>query len=205
MLTRVAAAVGVLGLLTVVPGPDMAVVTRRALSAGLADALRTVGGIASGLLGWGALTMAGLVASPSTYLTVKLLGAGFLAFLGAQALWQNRPAAPAIATRPGSTGARPTGSPWRTGLVSNVLNPKIAVFYTGLLPTLAPPRLPATLAMTLLVVLHAALTLAWMGSYVFLLSKGERTLEKPRIRRALGRTTGVVLIGFGLAVATASV
>ncbi|MFG3369590.1 hypothetical protein ACIPWY_31360 [Streptomyces sp. NPDC090032] len=68
-----------------------------------------------------------------------------------------------------------------------------------------PPRLPATWAMTLLVVLHAALTLAWMRSYVFLLSKGERTLEKPRIRRAPGRTTGVVLIGFGLAVATASV
>ncbi|MEV6699665.1 LysE family translocator [Streptomyces sp. NPDC051453] len=209
MLTHVAAAVGVLGLLTVVPGPDMAVVTRRALSAGPADALRTVGGIATGLLVWGALTMAGLAAvvaaSPSTYLTVKLLGAAYLVFLGAQALWQNRPAAPATATPPGSTGARPTGSPWRTGLVSNVLNPKIAVFYTGLLPTLAPPRLPATLAMTLLVLLHAALTLAWLGSYVFLLSKGERTLEKPRIRRALGRTTGVVLIGFGLAVATASV
>ncbi|MEK0098715.1 hypothetical protein WDA79_09415 [Streptomyces sp. A475] len=90
-------------------------------------------------------------------------------------------------------------------MVSNVLNPKIAGFCTGLLPTPAPPRLPATLAMTLLVVLHAALTLAWTGSCVFLLSKGERTLEKPRIRRAPGRTTGVVLSGFGLAVATASV
>ncbi|MGW4386802.1 LysE family translocator [Streptomyces sp. NPDC004685] len=209
MLTHFTAALGVLGLLTVVPGPDMAVVTRRALLAGPADAVRTVGGIATGLLVWGALTMAGLAAvlaaSPSTYLTVKLLGAGYLVFLGAQALWQNRPAAPATATHHGSTGARPTGSPWRTGLVSNVLNPKIAVFYTGLLPTLAPPQLPSALAMTLLVLLHAALTLAWLGSYVFLLSKGERALENPRIGRALGRTTGVVLIGFGLAVVTVSV
>ncbi|MFD5122499.1 LysE family translocator [Streptomyces sp. NPDC058385] len=209
MLTHFTAALGVLGLLTVVPGPDMAVVTRRALLAGPADAVRTVGGIATGLLVWGALTIAGLAAvlaaSPSTYLTVKLLGAGYLVFLGAQALWQNRPAAPATATHPGSTGDRPTGSPWRTGLVSNVLNPKIAVFYIGLLPTLAPPQLPSALAMTLLVLLHAALTLAWLGSYVFLLSKGERALENPRIRRALGRTTGVVLIGFGLAVVTVSV
>lgn len=53
MLTHLAAALAVLGLLTVMPGPDMAVVTRRALLAGPGDALRTVGGIATGLLLWG--------------------------------------------------------------------------------------------------------------------------------------------------------
>ena len=205
MLTHLLAALGVLGLLTIVPGPDMAVVTRRALDAGPGDALRTVGGIATGLLLWGALTVAGLAAvlaaSPAAYLAVKLLGAGYLVFLGAQALWQHRTAAPA----PADTGTRPSaGSPWRTGLVSNVLNPKIAVFYSGLLPTLAPPQLPAAGAMTLFVLLHAALTLAWLGGYVLLLSRARHVLEKPRTRRALGRTTGVVLIGFGLVVATAS-
>ncbi|ELS58573.1 LysE family translocator [Streptomyces viridochromogenes] len=205
MLTHLLAALGVLGLLTLVPGPDLAVVTRRALVAGPGDALRTVGGIATGLLLWGALTAAGLAAvlatSPTAHLAVKLTGAGYLVFLGAQALWQNRRAAPA----PADTGPRPTaGSPWRTGLVSNVLNPKIAVFYTGLLPTLAPPHLPAAWAMTLLVLLHIALTVAWLGSYVLLLAKAGRVLERPRARRALGRTTGAVLIGFGLMVATSS-
>jgi threonine/homoserine/homoserine lactone efflux protein len=118
-----------------------------------------------------------------------------------QALWQSRRCAPASA----ETGTRSTaGSPWRIGLVSNVLNPKIAVFYTGLLPTLAPPHLPAAWAMALLVLLHTALTLAWLGSYALLLSKARNVLERPRTRRALDRTTGVVLIGFGLAVATAS-
>ncbi|WP_055490752.1 LysE family translocator [Streptomyces sp. TP-A0356] len=205
MLTHFLAALGVLGLLTVAPGPDMAVVTRRALVAGPADALRTVGGIATGLLIWGALTVAGLAAvlaaSPSAYLVVKLLGAGYLVFLGAQTLWQNRRAAPASA----DTGTRITaGSPWRTGLVSNLLNPKIAVFYTGLLPTLAPPRLPAAWAMTVLVILHTVLTFSWLGSYVLLLSKAGHVLEEPRTHRAIGRTTGVVLIGFGLVVATAA-
>ncbi|MFJ3772343.1 LysE family translocator [Streptomyces sp. NPDC090075] len=204
MLTHLATALGVLGLLTVVPGPDMAVVTRRALAAGRGDALRTVGGIATGLLVWGALTVAGLAAvlaaSPAAYLAVKFLGAGYLLFLGAQALWQHRRSATAAATDAPDV----TGSPWRTGLVSNVLNPKIAVFYTGLLPTLAPPHLPTAWAMTLLVLLHALLTLAWLGSYVCLLSKAGPVLHKPRVRRALGRTTGVVLIGFGLVVATAS-
>ncbi|WNF00607.1 LysE family translocator [Streptomyces luomodiensis] len=225
MLTHFAAAIGVLGLLTVVPGPDMAVVTRRAIEAGRADALRTVGGIATGLLVWGALTVAGLAAvlaaSPAAYLAVKLLGAGYLVFLGVRALWHNRRAATAPAetgtgtgTETGAetgtgtgteTGTRATaGSPWRTGLISNVLNPKIAVSYTGLLPTLAPPRLPAAWAMTLLVLLHAGLTLAWLSGYVLLLSKAGPVLRTPRVHRALGWTTGVVLIGFGLAVATTS-
>ncbi|MFI9779418.1 hypothetical protein ACIHCV_32795 [Streptomyces sp. NPDC051956] len=80
---------------------------------------RRASGVAGGrpeLLVWGALTMAAglaavLTASPSTYLPVKLLDACYLVFLGAQALWQNRHAAPATATHPGTTGARPMGSP----------------------------------------------------------------------------------------------
>ncbi|KOG10139.1 LysE family translocator [Streptomyces viridochromogenes] len=214
MLTHLAAALGVLGLLTVMPGPDMAVVTRRALMAGPADALRTVGGIATGLLVWGALTAAGLAAvlaaSPAAYLAVRLLGAGYLVFLGAQALWQNRHAAAtdtatARDTNTDTATRRPSvGNPWRTGLISNVLNPKIAVFYTGLLPTLAPPPLPTAWAMTLLVLLHAALTLVWLGAYVLLLSKAGPLLRTPRVHRALGRTTGVALVGFGLVVVATS-
>lgn len=205
MLTHLLAALGVLGLLTIVPGPDMAVVTRRALAAGPADALRTVGGIATGLLLWGVLTVAGLsavlAASPTAYLAVKLVGAAYLVFLGSQALWQHRRSAPAD---PADPGPAPVGSPWRTGLVSNVLNPKIAVFYTGLLPTLAPPQLPSAWAMTLLVLLHTALTLIWLGGCTLLLAKARHVLERPHIRRALGRTTGVALIGFGLLAATTS-
>lgn len=205
MLTHLLAAVGVLGLLAIAPGPDMAVVTRRALVAGRGDGLRTVGGIATGLLLWGALTAAGLApvlaASPAAYLAVKLLGASYLVFLGVQALVVHRRSAPAGRT---DTGPAIAGSPWRTGLVSNVLNPKIAICYTGLLPTLSPPGLPASSAMTLLVLLHTSLTVAWLGSYVLLLSKAWPVLQKPRIPRALERTTGVVLIGFALVVATAS-
>ena len=199
MLTQLAAAVSVLGLLTVAPGPDLAVVTRRAVAAGTGDALRTVWGITTGLLVWGVLTAVGLAAVlaavPAARMALRLIGAGYLMFLGARALWQHR-------ALPEHGGIPPVaGSPWRAGLVSNLLNPKIAVFYTGLLPTLAPAGLPTAWAMTLLVVLHAALTLAWLGGYALLLSRAGPVLERPGARRALGRTTGVVLIGFGLAVA----
>ncbi|MGP3776530.1 LysE family translocator [Streptomyces sp. SDT5-1] len=203
MLTHLAAALGVLGLLTVAPGPDMAVVTRRGVDAGTRDALLTVGGIASGLLLWGALSVLGLAAvfaaSATAHLVVQLLGAAYLLFLGGQALWQNRPSArlTPLAAEP----AKP-GHPWRTGLGCNLLNPKIAVSYTGLLPTLAPPELPGATGMTVLVLCHVALTVAWLGGYALLLARAGPVFRRPGVRRAVGRTTGVVLIGFGLAVAT---
>ncbi|MEU3660301.1 LysE family translocator [Streptomyces sp. NPDC032940] len=203
MLVQLLAATGVLAVLTVVPGPDMAVVTKRAIASGRGDGLRTVGGITAGLLVWGVLTVVGLAAvlaaSATAYTVVKLAGAAYLLLLGVQALLQSRrgPAAPSAGSAPA-----PSGNPWRTGLVSNVLNPKIAVFYTGLLPTLAPSGISPRLGMGLLVLLHAALTLVWLSGYVLALAKAGAFFERSAVRRALDRVTGVVLIGFGIKVAT---
>ncbi|MGI5346859.1 LysE family translocator [Streptomyces sp. CA-250714] len=203
MFVQFLAATGVLAVLTMVPGPDMAVATKRAIASGWQDGLRTVGGITAGLLIWGALTVAGLAAvlaaSATAYTVVKLAGAVYLLFLGVQTLWHSR------RNRPGPSTVRlpsPSGSPWRTGLVGNIFNPKIGVFYTGLLPTLAPSGLSPRVGMALLVLLHAALTFLWLGSYVMLLAKARAFFERPAVRRAMDRVTGVVLIGFGVQVAT---
>ncbi|MEU9945035.1 LysE family translocator [Streptomyces lavendulae] len=206
MLTQLAAATGVLALLTLVPGPDMAIVTRRAVSRGRADGLRTVGGIAAGLLLWGALTVAGLAAllaaSAEVYLVVKLAGAAYLCFLGVQSL--RRPGGGPEGDPAGARSDGGSGSAWRTGLVSNALNPKIAVFYTGLLPTLAPQGLRPAAGMALLVLVHVLLTLLWLSAYVYVLSHARRFFTRPRVRRAMDRVTGVVLIGFGVRVATSA-
>jgi threonine/homoserine/homoserine lactone efflux protein len=194
MLVRFVTAAGVLAVLAVVPGPDMAVVTKRAVASGRRDGLRTVGGITAGLLVWGVLTVAGLAAvlaaSATAYAVVKLAGAGYLVFLGAQALVRSRRGR---SRAPAAAVARPRGNPWRIGLVSNVLDPKIAAFSTGPLPTLAPSGIPPHTGMALLVVVHAALTAVRLGGYVL----------KPAVRRGMDRVTGVVLLGFGVKVATA--
>ncbi|MFD0267627.1 LysE family translocator [Streptomyces sp. NPDC127106] len=210
MLTQLLTATGVLALLTLVPGPDMAIVTRRAVARGRADGLRTVAGITAGLLLWGVLTVAGLAAllaaSAEVYLVVKLAGAAYLCFLGVQSL--RRPGAAAdpaseAPDAPEGTGSRSAAAgAWRTGLVSNALNPKIAVFYTGLLPALAPSGLRPAAGMALLVLVHVLLTVTWLGTYVYVLSRARRFFGRPRVRRALDRVTGVVLIGFGIRVAT---
>ncbi|MCQ9180442.1 LysE family translocator [Streptomyces sp. IBSBF 2953] len=203
MLMEFVTAVGALAVLTMVPGPDMAVVTKPAVAAGWRDGLRTVGGITAGLLVWGVLTVAGLAAvlaaSTTAYTVVKLAGALYLLFLGVQALFRSRRSG---SPTPAAASVEPRGNPWRTGLVSNVFNPKIAVFYTGLLPTLAPTGPGPHTGMALLVLAHAALTALWLGGYVLLLAKARAFFEKPAVRRTMDRVTGVVLIGFGLKVAT---
>ncbi|MEU8617490.1 LysE family translocator [Streptomyces sp. NPDC048623] len=206
MLYEFLAAAGVLALLTMVPGPDMAVVTRRAVAAGWRDGLLTVAGITTGLLVWGVLSVAGLAAvlaaSATAYTVVKLVGAVYLVVLGVQALRAARRGAHTDATAQAALPA-PSGNPWRTGLVNNVLNPKIAVFYTGLLPTLAPHGLSPHTGMTLLVLVHAALTVLWLGGYVLLLARARAFFARAAVRRGMERITGVVLIGFGVKVATA--
>ncbi|MBB5938492.1 LysE family translocator [Streptomyces zagrosensis] len=203
MFVQFLAAAGVLAVLTIVPGPDMAVVTKRAVKSGWRDGLRTVGGITAGLLIWGVLAVVGLAAvlaaSATAYTVVKLAGAAYLGFLGVQALIHSRRDGPAD---PASAAPSPAGNAWRTGLVSNVFNPKIAVFYTGLLPTLAPTGLSPHGGMALLVLLHAGLTVGWLGSYVLLLAKAGAFFARPAVRRAMDRVTGLVLIGFGVKVAT---
>lgn len=200
MLLHLLAAAGLLALLTVVPGPDMLVVTRRALVGGRPDALRAAAGVVAGLMVWGSLAVLGLTAllaaSPTAYLVVKVLGVAYLAFLGVQA-FRSTGRHPSAAP---STPAQ--GKPFVAGLTANLVNPKIAVFYSALLPTLAPPSLGAPWGLALLVLIHAALTLGWLSGFAYLLTRARRLFERPRVRRALDRVTGVVLIGFAVRLAT---
>ncbi|WP_461035602.1 hypothetical protein [Streptomyces mayteni] len=73
----------------------------------------------------------------------------------------------------------------------------MAVFHTGLLPPLAPEALPTTAGLGLLVLLHAALTLTWLGGYVHVVSRARSVFERPSVRRLLDRATGLPLIAFG--------
>ena len=188
-----------LTLLTVIPGPDMAVVTRRALVGGRTDAVRAAGGVVLGLLVWGGLAVLGLTAllaaSPTAYAIVKTLGVAYLVWLGVQAL--------SGAGHPAEERDLPArGKPFLTGLTTNLLNPKIAVFYTALLPTLAPPSLPSAWGLVALVLIHGVLTMGWLAACAHALTRARTIFERPRVRRALDRVTGVVLIAFAVRLAT---
>lgn len=202
MISAYLAAVLVLGLLAATPGPDVAVVTRYALSGGRGPATRTAVGVVLGLTAWGAATVVGLAAllaaSADAFAVVRVAGAAFLVALGVMALWRSRRApSEQAAPSPPPAGERPL----RAGLFTNLLNPKIAVFYTSMLPTLVPRGASAALWLPLLVATHAALSLGWLSGYAAVFSRSRDVLARPRVRRRLEQATGAVLIALGVRVA----
>lgn len=209
MTGQIVAAVVTLVLLTVAPGPDVAVVTRAALG-GRVAARRAAVGITTGLLLWGALTVGGLAAllaaSATAYSIVKYGCGAYLLWLGIATLWRTRHRAtddaPGAPPRAGLGGGM--ANPFRTGFMSNILNPKIAVFYTGLLPQLVPDGVAHTPGLVALVAFHVAITLGWLLLYGVIVRRTADRLQRPSAQRIMERITGVVLVGFGLRVLTTS-
>ena len=188
-------------LVTVIPGADMALITRQVLVGGPALAQRTIFGNLTGLLVHGAALAAGLsallVASATAYSVVKLAGAAYLIYLGVQAL---------LASRHPPTDAPPAAiaAPRRAfvqGLISTVLNPKPALFFLTFLPQFVN-RDAAVLPQTLtLAGIHVIVGLIWLSVYARLVHRARGLLTAPRVKTWLERTTGVVLIALGLRVA----
>jgi threonine/homoserine/homoserine lactone efflux protein len=188
-------------LVTMIPGADMALVTRQVLVGGPALAQKTIFGNLTGLLVHGAALAAGLsallVASATAYTVVKLAGAAYLVYLGVQAL---RAARQPPTEAPPAAIAMPRRA-FLAGLVSTVLNPKPALFFLTFLPQFVnrdAALLPQTLT---LAAIHVIVGLVWLSAYARLVQHARGVLTAPRVKAWLERTTGVVLIAFGLRVA----
>lgn len=192
--------VGIVALLTITPGADMAMVARSAIGGGRRDAFATTLGIAAGCMVWAIASALGiaavLAASQTAYDALRLAGAAYLVWLGIQSLraaWRGAEPPQRVAAR------RP--SPFRQGLMTNLLNPKIAVFYSTFLPQFIDPGDPVLLVSMALAGVHIALGIAWLSLYAWLLDRAVTAFRGSRVRRALDALTGTVLVGLGLRLA----
>jgi threonine/homoserine/homoserine lactone efflux protein len=141
-----------------------------------------------------------LVASATAYSVVKLAGAAYLVFLGLQSLRQaRRTRAATNATI--SELAPKRGNPYRQGLISTVLNPKPALFFVSYLPQFVDRHGPVTLQVSFLAAIHILLGFVWLTTYASLVSRMQAAITRPRIKAALERATGAVLIALGVRVA----
>jgi threonine/homoserine/homoserine lactone efflux protein len=184
------------------PGQDTALTIRNTLVGGRVDGVRTALGVSGGQLVWAFAASTGLAAllaaSEPAFDALKLAGAAYLVLLGLQALRD------AIrGTAPHEKPATPDRHGFRQGLVSNLGNPKMAVFFTGLLPQFAPEAGPAFATMLALGVVFSGLTLAWLTLYAFAVERARGALARPRIRRTLDAVMGTALIALGIRVAAA--
>jgi threonine/homoserine/homoserine lactone efflux protein len=199
----------VAGLLIVTPGPDMALVTRNALAQGRRAALLTGFGVVGGIVVWSTASLFGIAAvlkaSAIAFTVVKLAGAAYLLFLGVRTLLSL--GTPAGARRHAAPLARfrlTGGSPFQQGLLSNLLNPKIAVFFTSLIPQFVTPGPRATLESALLAAAFATMVLAWLTAYAIFASKARELLQRRSLKRLLDAVSGLVLVGLGLRLAAES-
>jgi threonine/homoserine/homoserine lactone efflux protein len=192
------AAVGALALLTILPGPDFAIVLRWAAAGGLRAGVLAALGVVSGCAVWGALAVTGLAAlfaaSPVAYEVVRIVGAGYLVWMAARLIGRTlrRETVGPVAVE----GVAPGALAFRQGLVTNLLNPKIGAFYVGVLPVLVPAGAPHALTMAGLVLVHGILGIVWLTLVSLAVSRGRSVLSRPAGRRWLDRVTGVVLLGF---------
>ena len=186
----------------VTPGVDTALVTKNALLHGRRAAVLTALGVNAGIAMWATASAFGLGAllhrSEALFTTVRLVGAAYLVVLGAQAVWWSWRRGHRVA--PEIVPSR--RSPFVQGILSNLLNPKIAVFFTSFLPQFVSPGGPVLGQLLLLGFLFNLLGLAWLLGCAVLTSRVGDALRRPRVRAALERVTGCVLIAFGLRLAT---
>ncbi len=203
MEARLLAFIGIIAILIVTPGPDMALVTRVTLARGRGAGWLTSCGIVSGLLIWGLASGAGIAAllntSAALYTILRLAGAAYLIFLGMQALVAR---APAHAPGTEKVAPRQPLASYGQGLLNNLLNPKIGVFYTAFLPQFIQPGQPVFLMSVLLAALHALISIFWLLTYTSIVTKIGDFFRRPRVRRTMERVTGLVLLGLGLRLAT---
>ena len=194
---QLAAFLGVSAVVIVTPGQDTALTIRNTLLGGRRAGVGTAVGVVGGQLAWALATSAGLaallLASAPLFTAIRLAGAAYLVVLGAQAL------AAALRGLPHEERPRRRRSPAaRQGLLSNLGNPKMAVFFTSLLPQFAS----SFAGMLALGLMFAALTLSWLSLYALAVAKASGLLRRPQLRRALDAVTGLALVALGLRVAT---
>ena len=198
MLETLAAFIAVSAVVICTPGQDTALTIRNTLGGGRRSGVATAAGVALGQAVWTLAASAGVVAllsaSEPAFRALKLAGAAYLVYLGAQSLYA---ALRRRRQRPSVHGdVTPPARALRQGVVSNLGNPKMAVFFASLLPQFGD-SFAALLALGLL---FCSLTLAWLTLYAFAVDRLRRALGGP-VRRALDAITGAVLVALGIRLA----
>lgn len=201
LITFLAAA----GLLTLTPGLDTAMVLRAATAEGRRPAAFAALGIGLGCLVWGASVALGLgallTASRVAFTVLKWVGAVYLVFLGASLILSPRRTV-ALDAGPAPRDRRPLDA-LRRGLLTNLLNPKVGVFYVSFLPQFTPPGMAMAPYVFMLACIHVVMGLIWSGALIAATAPIGRYLAKPGVATVLDRLTGCVFIAFGARLALA--
>ena len=197
--------VGVVVAIALLPGPDTAVVTKNALIHGRDAALGSAIGVNVGLSVWTLATALGVAAilrsSATVYDALKLIGALYLVWLGARTLWDSRNLR-AGAPEETDTARKLDGrGGFVQGVISNLANPKVGIFFTSLLPQFVSTHHSALVQMLILGGIFITFNVFWMCSYALAAVRLSHVLSRRRVKAVIDRVSGVVLVGVGIRLA----
>ncbi|MBF0875424.1 LysE family translocator [Gluconobacter cerevisiae] len=198
LLTFAAAA----AVFTITPGLDTAMTLRTATTSGWKAGLAAVVGICLGLGIWGLAAAFGLTAllaaSQTAFMIVKWAGALYLAWLGIGLILHPRTSLGAADAVPVQADAR---AAFRRGLLTNLLNPKVGIFYMTFMPQFIPPHVNVKEFSLLLTGIQALLSFSWLGLLVVLTVPLGRFLSSATVVRRMDRLTGSIFLAFSLKLA----
>jgi len=191
----------VAAVVTIAPGADTLLVVRNSLRGGRRDGMLTALGIGSGLYVHALLSAIGVSAllahSAQAFMALKVAGAAYLAWLGIQSLRSGIRGVPAAQVPGVAPTAATAARCFREGLLTNLLNPKVIVFYLALLPQFLSPG-DAVLAKSLLfAAIHFAEGLIWLSAVAWAVDRSRRFFLRPALRRALDSTCGTIFLALG--------
>jgi len=204
---------GVVAVITVLPGPDMALATRNAVRGGSRAAWWTGVGFLTGLVVWAVASIVGLAAviaaSGRLFDAVRLAGALYLVVLGLGALRSAITGRDGGASRMRLAADDPGAAPppasrlgyWRQGVTSNLLNPKIALLFLTLLPQFVTAGEPRTETTAELALVFLVIATVWWATFSLAVGALGRALARPAVRRTIEGVAGAVLVGLALRVA----
>ncbi|OAZ92606.1 LysE family translocator [Halomonas sp. G11] len=193
-------------LLSITPGVDTLLVIRNTARGGLRDGVATSMAICSGLFVHATISAMGisliLLQSAWAFHVLKLVGAGYLIWLGISSLLAARRGQPLpVKGVMASDTAVPLWQPLKEGFLSNVLNPKTVVFYMAFLPQFIAPSDPALVKSLWLAGVHFVIANLWQISVVLMVGSAGKWLASARFAQTLNAMTGAVLVMLGIRLA----
>ena len=194
--SRYAAFAALSALLVISPGATLAVVVETALAEGRRAALLTVSGVGLANATLATATALGLSVVfgrwPDALQVVKVAGAAYLGYLGLRGLW--RALFPVASIPPGGNKGPGPSSLVMRGVLTNLLNPSVVIFYLTVVPQFIGPQDPFLARALLLGATHVAMSVVWQGSCGLAVGLAAEHMGRPSVRRALEGTTGLALL-----------
>lgn len=188
-------------VLTLTPGVDTLLVVRNTGRGGVYDGVVTSLGVCSGLFIHATLSAVGisliLVQTAWAFSLLKWAGAAYLIWLGLSSLYQAARGAPGMVVAGNRGAPLNMGRAFREGLLSNVLNPKTALFYMAFLPQFIDPAGSAFGQSVMLAGLHFILAMIWQCSLAVIVAKSRGFVTRPGLNRLMHGLTGGVFIALG--------